>query len=541
MSRTKAKIIVIDDELGIRELLSYELSRIGYDVDTASNGEEGLAKIRQKKYDVVICDIKMPKLDGIKTLEGIKKTAPETEVIMATGFATVENAVQSMKDGAYDFVQKPFNLDELTILIEKALEKSELKTIIALYESSKAIFACHKLEELFPIMINLVKKVIRVDEIALLLCDHQNQLYIAAASFPLVYYPYKGTFITLAEKLLASGDTQGASIIEGASAADNPKFAGIMQNSQMKSIVAYPLVLKNTTLGMLMITRSKDHSDFSPTDIRNLSIFVSQITQAIANTKLYEKLDVRNSEYEGSKKRLEQIHRHIAFLEEVSASKNVAASIAHLFSDSVQNLSNATEHVLASGSAAPAMQTYLSMVKNTTAHCSEILSTLSRYASVNKDSVEDTNINTLLKDTIELMDFECNRSHVTIDQQLESSLPEMRIDPHQAKLAFLHLLVNALESFDACNDRIDDEKTITVKTSHTVNEIVIEIADNGCGIDPKIQDSIFNRFFTTKPPHKHLGLGLLMTDAIAKQYGGGISVKSVPREGTTARLTFPFA
>jgi two-component system response regulator AtoC len=77
---------------------------------------------------------------------------------MVTGYATVENAVQAMKDGAYDFIQKPFDLEELVVLVEKALEKSEMKTLIALYESSRAIFSSLKLEDLFPIMIQLLKK-----------------------------------------------------------------------------------------------------------------------------------------------------------------------------------------------------------------------------------------------------------------------------------------------------------------------------------------------------------------------------------------------
>ena len=76
----------------------------------------------------------------IETLEAIKNISPDTEVIMATGYGTIETAVSAMKKGAYDFIQKPFDIEEVLMLVEKAIEKQELKVIIALYETSKAIF-----------------------------------------------------------------------------------------------------------------------------------------------------------------------------------------------------------------------------------------------------------------------------------------------------------------------------------------------------------------------------------------------------------------
>ncbi len=125
------KILVMDDEQGIRDLLSYELGARGYMVITAANGEEGVKKIAADKFNIVISDIKMPKLDGLEALERIKSIAPETEVIMTTGFATIDTAIESMKKGAYDFVTKPYNLDELYSRIEKALEKQSLGLEVA--------------------------------------------------------------------------------------------------------------------------------------------------------------------------------------------------------------------------------------------------------------------------------------------------------------------------------------------------------------------------------------------------------------------------
>src|SRR3989339_1211989 len=163
----KGKIIVIDDEQGTRDLMSFELGLRGYEVKSACNGEEGLEKVRREQFDLAIMDIKMPKMDGITTLSKIKEVDPEIDVIMATGFGTIETAIESMKKGACDYIGKPFNIDEVALLIERVLEKRKLRETVALYEVSKAIFSTIQHEALLEIIINSTPKVIATDDAAL--------------------------------------------------------------------------------------------------------------------------------------------------------------------------------------------------------------------------------------------------------------------------------------------------------------------------------------------------------------------------------------
>jgi len=131
----KPKILVMDDEQGILDLLSYELGSRGYLVEKACNGEEGIEKIKKEKFQIIISDVKMPKLGGLEALSAIKEIDPSVEVIMTTGFGTIDMAVEAMKKGAYDFISKPYNLDELCSRIEKALEKQRLTSeLISLKE-----------------------------------------------------------------------------------------------------------------------------------------------------------------------------------------------------------------------------------------------------------------------------------------------------------------------------------------------------------------------------------------------------------------------
>jgi two-component system response regulator PilR (NtrC family) len=120
-----ASILVVDDELSIREFLQIMLEREGYEVSSVANGIEAINLFKNKKYDVVLADIRMPKVDGFEVLNRIKEVSPKTSVIMITAFASFESAVKSMKEGAYDYITKPFNVDEVKITVKNALQKKE--------------------------------------------------------------------------------------------------------------------------------------------------------------------------------------------------------------------------------------------------------------------------------------------------------------------------------------------------------------------------------------------------------------------------------
>ena len=123
-----ADILIIDDEKAIRKTLSEILSFEGYRLDEASDGEEGLKRFREKNYDVVLCDIKMPKLDGIEFLQKASEINPDIPIIMISGHGNIETAVEAVKKGAYDYISKPPDLNRLLITIRNAMDKSSLVT-----------------------------------------------------------------------------------------------------------------------------------------------------------------------------------------------------------------------------------------------------------------------------------------------------------------------------------------------------------------------------------------------------------------------------
>jgi DNA-binding NtrC family response regulator len=121
-----AKILIVDDEVPIRRTLRDILEFEGYEVDEASDGLECVAKVQKEKYDVIITDIKMPRMDGIEALERLQILSPETPVIMVSGHGTIDTAVEAVKKGAFDFISKPPDLNRMLITVRNALDRSEL-------------------------------------------------------------------------------------------------------------------------------------------------------------------------------------------------------------------------------------------------------------------------------------------------------------------------------------------------------------------------------------------------------------------------------
>jgi two-component system response regulator PilR (NtrC family) len=127
MTNNMANLLVVDDDLSMREMLDFMLTSEGYNVKCADDGKKAIKKLEENKYDLIICDIRMGPVGGLAVLREAKKLWPETVVIMISAFATTETAVEAMNEGAYDYIPKPFNVDEVKQTVRNALDRKTLE------------------------------------------------------------------------------------------------------------------------------------------------------------------------------------------------------------------------------------------------------------------------------------------------------------------------------------------------------------------------------------------------------------------------------
>jgi two-component system, NtrC family, response regulator PilR len=127
MTPPKFHILVVDDEESMREFLAIMLHREGYQVDAVADGAQAVARLKEHAYDLIVSDIKMPRLTGFELLAHVRERCPDTAIIMITAFSSTEDAVEAMKQGAYDYITKPFKNEEIRLIIRNALERKALR------------------------------------------------------------------------------------------------------------------------------------------------------------------------------------------------------------------------------------------------------------------------------------------------------------------------------------------------------------------------------------------------------------------------------
>jgi two-component system response regulator PilR (NtrC family) len=159
----KAKILVVDDEKAIRESVSLILSDEGYETEIASNGKEALKHLNEQDFEVMITDLKMPEMDGLELIKKSLKICPGTSVIIITAHASVESAIEALRIGAFDYILKPFDFDDLILKVQRLINHKELalenqalrKEVEEKYDFSNIIGQSHEMQGVF----NLIKKV----------------------------------------------------------------------------------------------------------------------------------------------------------------------------------------------------------------------------------------------------------------------------------------------------------------------------------------------------------------------------------------------
>src|SRR5205809_531753 len=126
-SDVKEKILIIDDDAGVRQVLADSLTALGYAARDLESGDRVLGTIRESGCDLVVLDMILPRVDGMEVLQEVHRHHPDLPVIMITGYASVETAIKAMKMGAFDYVVKPFRMEEVELVVGKALERSRLR------------------------------------------------------------------------------------------------------------------------------------------------------------------------------------------------------------------------------------------------------------------------------------------------------------------------------------------------------------------------------------------------------------------------------
>jgi response regulator RpfG family c-di-GMP phosphodiesterase len=290
-----AKILVVDDEEVIREILADFLTMEGFYVRTADDGGGALVELSRNRFDLVLSDLKMPNMGGLELLAAIRKHTPHVVTIIMTGFGTVETAIEAMKQGAYDYVLKPFKVEEVVHTIRRGLEKQRLqaenfrlKEALSLYKVSEAIAASLSLEQVVQTLSRAAIDEVDSDLVTVLLSDGGGSFYRRCTeinpNFRLRREPDTPSIEALSEHF-----ADAPALLEHGERCWR-YFDDVGEDPSPQSLVVARLSARDNIIGFLCAVSYTPGKRFDEGQRKLLHATADRASAAIENARLYEDL-----------------------------------------------------------------------------------------------------------------------------------------------------------------------------------------------------------------------------------------------------------
>lgn len=294
-SEEAARILVVDDEQVIREILADFLSMEGFVVRTAADGSEALVELSRAHYDLVLSDLKMPNMGGIELLGAIRKHTPGVVTVIMTGFGTVETAINAMKQGAYDYILKPFKVEEVVHTIRRGLEKQKLhaenirlKEALSLYKVSEAIASSLSLEQVLGTVVDAAIDEVDADRVVVSLQDGEGGYF---DRLDLLNPRFRADDRKLgrfdADALQAYFAENESLRVHGAG---TKPYLIEAENPEPRSVAVTRLRIRGEIIGFLCVASYTRGKRFDEGQRKLLHIVANRASAAIENARLYEDL-----------------------------------------------------------------------------------------------------------------------------------------------------------------------------------------------------------------------------------------------------------
>lgn len=485
-------VLVIDDEKGIREGSERILSRMGCQALTAENGESGLnIIIGRPDVAIVLLDLKMPGMEGLEVLKRIQSLNPDILVIIVTGYATVEIAIEAMKRGAYDFIPKPFEPDQLRIAVNRAREKIQLKQATLILEIERRLTLAD-------------------------LGTEKSRIHTIIDSIP------NGIVVTNAEgRVVLMNPAFGRFLGLGEESAPGGRICDYIADEGLCRLIGD--------------ISSGRHVDFDDIPTYDFSVGGDRFFMARGRPVLGERqeclgavvtiIDITNM------KVLDRLKSE--FVAKVSHELRSPLSTIHeqlalVLDDLMGQVSESDEHLL-------------SRAKEKTQGLISTIGDLLDLSRIESGSIcqepKPVQLEDLLSNILDFLGSKARAKEQTLSLDRPAApLPTIKADPLALESIFGNLIANAI-------NYTQNKGAIVVKADMSGINLRVRVIDNGFGIEQRYLDKIFERFFRVKNDKTRYitgtGLGLPIVKGLVEALKGHIGVESVPDQGTTFTVLLP--
>jgi signal transduction histidine kinase len=523
-----ASLLVVDDEPQLRAYLKHALLEQGFSVEVAGDGMGAVDWARRASFDVAICDLKMPGIDGLETISRIRQINSDTQFIILTAHGTLESAIEGLRVGAFDFLQKPVVFKDLLFSIGRALERRDLLERSALFDLSRAIFSTLDTEELHNRMLSSAMAILRADDASLMLLDENRELYIARST-GLGGDVEAATRLALGERVAGRVAQQAEPAVINDDISGDDRFGGVAPLRNIKAAIVCPLTMRGDLLGVLNVNRVNLQAPYTERDRQSATILSSLVALALGNARLHKELEVRLQQIGDTQEEVIQNEKMVAL-------GSLLSGVAH-------ELNNPLCAVLGYGQLlqqeelGPKLRKGVEVIVREGERAAKIVSDLLRFARRERPEKRLLGLSGVLLRTLERKSYDLKSSRIEVVTALAPDLPLVLGDFQQLQIVFTNLITNAQQAmFDHSGRGV-----LTIRGEHKGGRVVLTFADDGPGIAAEHARRVFDPFFTTKAIGQGTGLGLSVCFAIVRDHGGVLRVSGRPGKGAVFMVDLPVA
>ncbi len=505
----------------------------GYDVVAVGTGLEAVAAAKRDTFDVIVLDVRLPDMDGPEVLAALRDSDPDAPCLVISGHSAFEDAIRCLRNGATDYVRKPFDLETVVRAVDRVLASTHLKVDAALLAASQSIFSSLDAPEISRRVLRVIRSLLRADEASITLYreDQPTETFRigdldagdAVERIPASQRPGDAALL---RKLLAIRDP----VLLGRDTPGDGELAQVLSPSAHQ-ILAHRLAVGDRLIGLLAVARTRTARGFGERDMRRLMLLAGHITLAFENARLH-------AETEEQGRKLVQALDRVVAAERIASIGRLSAGIGHEISNpacSVLAYLEVAREAMARGRNTDVSDALDRATRgaNSILDVCQALRPLGRGQGPREPTVLD--LRRVVDGALLLAQYELRkRARVKVD--IPDKLPVVIGDPAKLGQVFLNLLLNAAASI---RPDAPEANEVRVRAYAQGDWIIARVEDTGQGVPDALRGRLFEPNVTSKQSGDGHGMGLAICKWIVDEAGGTIRHDGMVERGAAFEIRLP--
>lgn len=521
MVLARSRILIADDEPNVLATMSAILRQEGYDVEEAQDGAQAVAAIGRTHFDLVLTDLNMPGVDGLGVLAAVRQRSPSTVTVVVTGYASIETALTALQLGAYEYLFKPTEVNDLKQAVRRSLERKRLSEIDTLYRVGQSIVHAHDVGAIAAVVADAVRDVLGVRSATVVALDDVRSA-AGPGDSPL-------------RKLLWNPVLLGQ-LAAGVVLTSNAPDLVLQAWARQSGVHSFALVpgIANGRLACVLFAEHGERFEFHASGLRFLQGLAGQTALAVQNASLIAELRQNNQALEAANRKLQQLDQlKSQFLSIATHELRTPLSIILGYNSMLAE----TLHDRLTAEERRSLADAVSACKRLIRLVNSMLDVNQIEAGKMKMEMGPLDVRELVRTVSDFFTQEARERGIALRTDVPIRIPSLEADSERMQQVLINLLGNALK-FTARGGSV----TLSVRQRDDLLELAV--SDTGIGISTPDQACLFDEFAQIGRQNRERqregsGLGLAIARRIVEAHQGAISVSSSPGVGSTFTVRLP--